>query len=90
MCVFRDPDLFCSLLILCDFPPFPADVCLDSEAEARRVNAHLRAAQTHANSIADNFWADRSKAMKLTILQDRIAQAGVLAKTSRDTSPTYP
>jgi hypothetical protein len=47
------------------------------------VNAHLRAAQTHANSIADNFWADRSKAMKLTILQDRVAQTGVLAKTSR-------
>jgi hypothetical protein len=46
------------------------------------VNAHLRAAQTHANSIADNFWADRSKAMKLTVLQDRIAQAGVLAETS--------
>jgi hypothetical protein len=68
---------------VCDFPPFPADVCLDGEAEARRVNAHLRAAQTHANSIADNFWADRSKAMKLTILQDRIAQAGVLAETSR-------
>jgi hypothetical protein len=78
------------LLILCDFPPFPADVCLDSEAEARRVNAHLRAAQTYANLIADNFWADRSKAMKLTILQDRIAQDGVLAETSRDTSPTYP
>jgi hypothetical protein len=75
--------LFCSLLIVCDFPPFPADVCLDSEAEAHRVNAHLRAAQTHANSIADNFWADRSKAMKLTILQDWIAQAGVLAETSR-------
>jgi hypothetical protein len=37
---------------------------------------------THANSIADNFWADRSKAMKLTILQDQIAQAGVLAETS--------
>jgi hypothetical protein len=47
------------------------------------VNAHLHATQTHANSIADNFWADRSKAMKLTILQDRIAQAGVLAETSR-------
>jgi hypothetical protein len=44
---------------------------------------HLRAAQTHANSIADNFWADRSKAIKLTVLQDRIAQAGVLAETSR-------
>jgi hypothetical protein len=60
-----------------------ADVCLDSAAEARRVNAHLLAAQTHANSIADNFWADRSKAMKLTLLQDRIAQAGVLAETSQ-------
>jgi hypothetical protein len=31
----------------------------------------------------DNFWANRSKAMKLTLLQDRIAQAGVLAETSR-------
>jgi hypothetical protein len=68
---------------VCDFPPFPADVFLDSEAEARCVNAHLRAAQKHANSIADNFWADRSKAMELTILQDWIAQAGVLAETSR-------
>jgi hypothetical protein len=47
------------------------------------VNAHLLAAQTHANSIADNFWADRSKAMKLTLLRDRIAQAGVLAEMSR-------
>jgi hypothetical protein len=36
----------------------------------------------HGNSIADSFWADRSKALKLTILQDRIAQAGVLAETS--------
>jgi hypothetical protein len=60
-----------------------ADVCLDSAAEARRVNAHVLAAQTHANSIAENFWADRSKAMKLTLLQDRITQAGVLAETSR-------
>jgi hypothetical protein len=65
------------------FFSFAVDVCLDSEAEARRVNAHLRGAQTHANSIADNFWADRSKAMKLTLLQDRISQAGVLAETSR-------
>jgi hypothetical protein len=32
-----------------------ADACLHDEAEARRVNAHLRAAQTHANLIADNF-----------------------------------
>jgi hypothetical protein len=47
------------------------------------VNAHLCVAQTHANSIADNFWADWSKAMKLTVLQDRIAQARVLAETSR-------
>jgi hypothetical protein len=46
------------------------------------MNAHLRVAQTHANSIADNFWADRSKAMKLTILQDRIAQARVLSEMS--------
>jgi hypothetical protein len=60
-----------------------ADACLDSKAKAHRVNAHLHAAQTHANSIAGNFWADRSKAMKLTVLQDRISQAGVLAKTSR-------
>jgi hypothetical protein len=47
------------------------------------VNAHLHAAQTHANSIVDSFWADWSKAIKLTILHDRIAQAGVLAETSR-------
>jgi hypothetical protein len=47
------------------------------------VNAHIVAAQNHANSVADNFWANRSKAMKLTLLQDRIAQAGVLAETSR-------
>jgi hypothetical protein len=60
-----------------------ADACLDGEAEARRVNAHLRVAQTHANSIADNFWADRSKAEKLTVLQDRISQAGALAEMSR-------
>jgi hypothetical protein len=66
----------------CDILPSFADVCLDSEAEAWRVNAHLRAAQTHANSIADNFWADQSKALKLTILQDRIAQVGVLAEMS--------
>jgi hypothetical protein len=46
------------------------------------MNAHLRAARSHANSIADNFWADRSKAMNLTILQDRISQAGALAETS--------
>jgi hypothetical protein len=68
-----------------DILPVPADVCLDSEAEARRVNAHLCAAQMHANSFADSFWAHRSKAMKLTVLQDRIAQAGVLAETSRAT-----
>jgi hypothetical protein len=76
---------FCSMIVTCDTFPVPADVCLDSEAEARHVNAHLRAAQTHANSVADNFWADRSKAMKLTVLQDRIAQARVLAETSRAT-----
>jgi hypothetical protein len=60
-----------------------ADVCVDSVDEARRVNAHLLAAQTHANSIVDNFWADRSKAMKPTLLQDRIAQAGIMAETSQ-------
>jgi hypothetical protein len=75
----------CSMPVKYDILPFSADVCLDSEAKARCVNAHLRAAQTHANSIADNLWADRSKALKLTILQDRIAQAGVLAETSRAT-----
>jgi hypothetical protein len=47
------------------------------------VNTHLLVAQTHANSVADNFWADRSKAMKLTLLRDGIAQAGVMAETSR-------
>jgi hypothetical protein len=73
----------CSMLVRCDILPIPADVCLDSKAEAQRVNAHLRAAQSHANSIVDNFWADRSKAMNLTILQDWVAQAGVLAETSR-------
>jgi hypothetical protein len=57
--------------------------CLDNEAKAHRVNAHLRAAQTHANSITDNFCADRSKAEKLTVLQDQISQAGVLAETCR-------
>jgi hypothetical protein len=58
-------------------------VCLDSAAEGRLVNAHLLAAQTHANSVGDNFWADRSKALKLTLLQDRIAQSRVMAETSR-------
>jgi hypothetical protein len=62
-----------------------ADACLDSNAEARRVNAHLRAAQNNANLIAYNFWANRSKVIKLTILQDRVAQAGALAETSRAT-----
>jgi hypothetical protein len=59
------------------------DVCLDEKAESRRVNAHLSAAQTHANSTADNFWADRSKAQALSLLQDRISQDRVLAKTCR-------
>jgi hypothetical protein len=47
------------------------------------VNAHLSVAQTHANSVADNFWADRSKAESLTVLQDRISQTRALAKTCR-------
>jgi hypothetical protein len=58
-------------------------VCLDSKAVAWRVNAHLRAAQNHANSIVNNFRANQSKVMKLTVLQDRISQAGELAETSR-------
>jgi hypothetical protein len=37
----------------------------------------------HLLRRAHIIWADRSKALKLTILQDRIAQAGVLAETSR-------
>jgi hypothetical protein len=45
------------------------------------VNAHMNAARTHANSVADNFWADRSKAEALTVLQDQISQAGALAET---------
>jgi hypothetical protein len=72
----------CSKPVEYDILHSSTDVCLDSKAEAQRVNTHLCAAQTHANSIADNFWADRSKALKLTILQDRIAQAGVLAEMS--------
>jgi hypothetical protein len=46
---------FRSMVVICDTFPVPADVCLDSEAEDRRVNTHLRAAHMHANSIADNF-----------------------------------
>jgi hypothetical protein len=49
---------------------FFIDVCLDDKAEARRVNALLNAAQMHANSTADNFWADQSKAEALTLRQD--------------------
>jgi hypothetical protein len=60
-----------------------ADACLDDEADAHRVNTHLHVAQTHANSIADNFWVDCSKAEKLTVLQDWVSQAGALAETSR-------
>jgi hypothetical protein len=44
-----------SNFVKCNLLLSSADVCLDSAAEARRVNAHLLAAQTHANSIADNF-----------------------------------
>jgi hypothetical protein len=33
-----------------------ADACLHDKTEARRVNAHLSTAQTHANLVADNFW----------------------------------
>jgi hypothetical protein len=79
--LFRYP--LCAELTKFDFLHLSADVCLDSAAEARCVNSHLLAAQSHANSIADNFWVDRSKAMKLTLLRDRIAQAGIMAETSR-------
>jgi hypothetical protein len=79
--LFRYP--LCFELAKFEFLPLSADVCLDSAAEARHVNAHLLAAQMHANSIADNFWADRSKAMKLTLLWDRIAQARIMAETSQ-------
>jgi hypothetical protein len=82
-CEFSVPFAPLSSFVECNPLLSSADVCLDSAAEARHVNAHLLAAQTHANSTADNFWADRSKAMKLTLLQDRIAQAGVMAETSR-------
>jgi hypothetical protein len=60
-----------------------ADACPDDDAKASRVNAHLCAAQMHANSIADNFCADCLKAEKLTMLQDRISQAGALAEMCR-------
>jgi hypothetical protein len=74
---------FCSMFARRDTLPISADACLDSEAEAQRVNAHLPAAHTHANSVADSFWADRSKAIKLTVLQDRVTQARALSETSR-------
>jgi hypothetical protein len=71
---FQAPDMFFFWLATSDRLFLSnIDACLDSEAEAQRVNAHLRVAHTHANSITDNFWANRSKAMKLTILQDRIS-----------------
>jgi hypothetical protein len=53
---FCAPDLFFFWLAYSDHLFLSnADARLDSEAEARRVNAHLCAAQTHANSTADNF-----------------------------------
>jgi hypothetical protein len=84
-CEFSVPFAPLSSFVKCNLLLSTTDVCLDSATKARRVNAHLLAVQTHANSIADNFWADQSKAMKLTLLQDRIAQARVLAETSRST-----
>jgi hypothetical protein len=47
-----------------------AYACLDDKAKAHWANAHLSAAQTHTNSVADNFWADQSKAEALTVFQD--------------------
>jgi hypothetical protein len=49
------------------------DACLDDKAEARQANAYLSAAQTHANLVSDNFWANRFKAEASTVLQDRIS-----------------
>jgi hypothetical protein len=72
-----------SRFVECNVLLSSVDICLDSEAEAQRVNTHLYAAQTHANSVADSFWADRSKALKLMILQDRITEARVMAETSQ-------
>jgi hypothetical protein len=60
-----------------------ADACLDDKAEARRVNAHLNTAWMHANLVVDYFWADRSLAEALTVLQDQISQARALAETCR-------
>jgi C4-dicarboxylate-specific signal transduction histidine kinase len=59
------------------------DACLDKGSKNRRVDAHLRAAQTYANSTTDNFWANHSKARKLTVLQDWVTQASNLAESSR-------
>jgi hypothetical protein len=47
------------------------------------VTTHLNATQAHASAVADNFWADRAKAQVLSLLQDRVAQAGVLSETCR-------
>jgi hypothetical protein len=81
--VFSIHDVFFPGLLLLIVSLLNADACLDDKAEARRVNAHLSAAQTYANLVADNFWADRSKARILTVLQDRISQAGALAEMCR-------
>jgi hypothetical protein len=75
--------VFSSGLLLLIAVLLNADACLDDNAEARWVNAHLSAAQMHANLIADNCWADRSKARTLTVLQDQISQARSLAETCR-------
>jgi hypothetical protein len=60
-----------------------SDVCLDEQAKSRQVTGQLNAAQAHAGAAADPLWADRSKAHVLALLQDRVAQAGVLAKSCR-------
>jgi hypothetical protein len=50
--------VFSSGLLLLIAVLLNVDACFDDNAEARQVNAHLSAAQTHATLVADNFWAD--------------------------------
>jgi hypothetical protein len=43
------------VMISCEFFLIPFKIWDVTNAEARRVSVHLRAAQNHVNSIADNF-----------------------------------
>jgi hypothetical protein len=53
-----------------------AGICSDPRAEASRVTTCLNAAGPHDNVVAKIFWADRTKAYTLALLQDRVAQVG--------------